>query len=224
MGEGSVRFKTASAASEAEKHGGREFWNSNPCGGQWESYAAFLEWYCRTEPYMFDTVARHAWQGRRVLEVGCGQGPLINYLPRFGASMVGIDMSNVSLRRAAEGVRELGWNSCVSLLQGDAENLPFGDSTFDVVVSFGVLHHTPDTEGAVQEVRRVLRAGGTAVVMLYRKGNPKWLATRVLRFVGRMVDQRRRSGETLADRSRRIHGVNDARGTALLELFGVPTL
>jgi ubiquinone/menaquinone biosynthesis C-methylase UbiE len=136
-----------------------------------------------------------------VLEVGCGQGPLVNHLPQFGASIVGLDMSDASLRRAAEGVRELG-NHSVRLLQGDAERLPFADHSFDSVVSFGVLHHTPDTDGAIQEVRRVLKPGGTAIVMLYRSGNPKSFATRVLRWIGRTRDRRTASEDTLADRSR----------------------
>ncbi len=206
---------------DPEKHAGREFWNSNPCGGRWTSYASFLEWYRRTEPYMFDIVGRHGWQGQRVLEVGCGQGPLVNHLPNLGASMVGVDMSDASLRRAAEGVRELGWHGRVRLLQADAETLPFRDRSFDAVVSFGVLHHTPDTAHAVREIGRVLRPGGRAIVMLYRTGNPKWIATRVLRSIGRLLDRRKGA---LVDRSRRDLETDDSRGTALLELFGVPTL
>jgi SAM-dependent methyltransferase len=222
MGEDRVTTERVTAADTRPKAAGREFWNSNPCGGKWASYSEFLDWYRTVEPYMFETLARHSWSGRRVLEVGCGQGPLVNHLPRFGAEVVGMDMSDASLRRAAEGMRELGHHS-VRLLQGDAEKLPFADDSFDAVVSFGVLHHTPDTDGAVQEVRRVLKPGGTATVMLYRTGNPKWMATRTLRWWGRARDRRSRT-ESIADRSRRNHGVNDARGTALLELFGVPTL
>lgn len=213
----------ASAAAPLGPAAGRDFWNSNPCGGTWASYSEFLDWYRAVEPYMFETVARQVWTGRRVLEVGCGQGPLLNHLPQYGAAVVGLDMSEASLRRAAEGARELG-NESVTLLQGDAEKLPFRDNTFDAVVSFGVLHHTPDTDGAVQEVRRVLKPGGTATVMLYRTGNPKWLATRTLRWWGRRRDRGAAAGARIADRSRQTHGVNDPRGTALLELFGVPTL
>ena len=209
------------APEKQEKQEGRTFWDSNPCGGQWESYAAFLKWYKWTEPYMFDIVDAHSWNGLRVLEIGCGQGPLVNHLPARGASMVGIDMSRSSLERAAAGARELGWGDRVRLLQADAERLPFPDDTFDAVVSFGVLHHTPDTASAVQEIGRVLRPGGRTIVMLYRTGNPKWWATRVFRSIGRLVI---RSKGGLVDRSRRNLAVNDARGTALLELFGVPTL
>jgi ubiquinone/menaquinone biosynthesis C-methylase UbiE len=221
MGKNGVTLERAAMGDEPLKDAGREFWNSNPCGGQWASYREFMDWYRTVEPYMFETIARQSWQGRRVLEVGCGQGPLSNHLPSLGASMIGVDMSDASLRRAAEGRRELG-NHTLTLMQADAEKLPFADESFDAVVSFGVLHHTPDTDGSVQEVRRVLKPGGTATVMLYRTGNPKWWATALLRSWAQRRD--RRAAESIADRSRKEHGVNDARGTALLELFGVPTL
>jgi SAM-dependent methyltransferase len=210
-------------AVERAKQAGREFWDANPCGGQWRSYAEFLEWYRRTEPYMFDVVDEYDWRGMRVLEVGCGQGPLLNHLPSRGAHMVGIDMSVASLRRSAAGAVELGWDARVRVTQADAERLPFAAGVFDAVVSFGVLHHTPDTAGSIRELRRVLRPGGRAVVMLYRSGTPKWFATRLLRGIGRLID-RRGSKEALVDRTRSAHPVDDARGTALLELFGVPTL
>jgi len=218
MGAGGVM---QAVIDDPEKQAGRSFWNSNPCGGQWASYREFMEWYRTVEPYMYETISRQSWAGRRVLEVGCGQGPLSNHLPSLGATMVGIDMSDASLRRAAEGRRELGHDT-LDLMQADAEQLPFADASFDAVVSFGVLHHTPDTDGSIQEVRRVLKPGGTATVMLYRTGNPKWWATVALRSWSSARD--RRAEESIADRSRRSHGVNDERGTALLELFGAPTL
>ncbi len=216
-------MQSLSLTGAPQKTAGREFWNSNPCGGQWVNYRQFLTWYQSVEPYMFETLARQSWHGRRVLEVGCGQGALVNHLGPLGARIVGMDMSDASLRRAAEGKKELG-NHTVNLMQADAEKLPFADASFDAVVSFGVLHHTPDTDGAVQEVRRVVKPGGTATVMLYRTGNPKWWATSVLRWYGRARDRRRAARDSIADRARETHGVNDSRGTALLELFGVPTL
>jgi len=211
-----------SSAIVEEKRQGRRFWDANPCGGTWDSYAAFAEWIERTEPYAFDVLAKHAWAGKRVLEVGCGQGTVLNHLARRGAVMCGVDMSMVSIERTRAGARELGHH--VDVAQADAESLPFPDASFDAVVSFGVLHHTPDTAESVREVRRVLKPGGLAIVMLYRTGNPKWWVTNSIRVVSKAID--RLSGETarIAGRLRRGSGTDGNRGTALLELFGVPTM
>lgn len=214
----------AAAPAVLEKRAGREFWDSNPCGGRWADYAAFLKWNVETEPYAFDFLDRLDWMGKRVLEVGCGQGAVQAHLRRRGADAVGLDMSMTSLRRAFDGFAEVGWGANRRFVQSDAEGLPFPDQSFDGVVSFGVLHHTPNTAGAVEEVRRVLRPGGTAVVMLYRTGNPKWFASRVARSIGNWLERARRSDGAFAGWLRPRHGVDDVRGTALLELFGVPTL
>ena len=55
------------------------------------------------------------------------------------------------------------------LIQGDAEDLPFADGSFDLVYSHGVLHHTPNTPRTIREVHRVLAPGGRAVIMLYHR-------------------------------------------------------
>jgi len=56
-----------------------------------------------------------------------------------------------------------------NLSVADAENLPFAENSFDIVYSYGVLHHTPSTADAIQEVKRVLRPGGKARIMIYHK-------------------------------------------------------
>jgi SAM-dependent methyltransferase len=214
----------AESGGADEKRDGRRFWDSNPCGGQWATYREFLDWLRRTEPYVYDVLDRHDWAGKHVLEVGCGQGPVLNHLAAQGADVVGIDMSAASARRALAGARELSQADRVHASVADAENLPFADASFDAAVSFGVLHHTPDTARGIAEIRRVVKPGGVVIVMLYRTGNPKWWATRTARALSSVVDRISGERSTIANRIRARHAVNDSRGTALLELFGVPTL
>ena len=100
--------------------------------------------------------------GRRVLEIGCGSAPCARWLRQAGADVVAFDISAGMLSRAAELNRSTGIG--VPLLQADAGALPFADASIDVVCSaFGGLPFVADVEGALTEVRRVLRPGGRFV-------------------------------------------------------------
>ena len=206
------------------KQAGAEFWNANPCGGEWSNYREFAAWIQQTEPYAFSVLRKYDWQNKRVVEVGCGQGTTLNYLPQYGANVVGIDMSVGSILGARAGAQELKIASKISLAQGDAEKLPFADASCDCVISFGVLHHTSDTAAGIQEIYRLLKPGGRAIVMLYRSGNPKWWMTRLLRGYAWLVDQFTGEKFYLANRLRARREAGNRAGTALLELFGVPVL
>jgi ubiquinone/menaquinone biosynthesis C-methylase UbiE len=203
---------------------GVEFWKDNPCGGQWRNYRDFMAWIQTTEPYVFSVIDSYEWQGRKVLEVGCGQGPLLNYIPSHGGKMFGMDMSMTSVLDARAGAIELGCESEVVLLQSDAERLPFAGNVYDIVLSIGVLHHTEDTGGAVREIHRLLKPGGQAIVMLYRSGNPKWWMTSLFRGYSWLVDAIAGKKYVIASRLRARQQAGSASGTALLELFGVPVL
>ena len=206
------------------KQQGAQFWDGNPCGGSWRNYSEFMDWIQRTEPYIFHVLDRYDWRDKRALEVGCGQGSTLNYLPGLGAHMHGIDMSEASLARARAGAEEIGHADRVELTLGDAEHLLFPDKFFDAVVCIGVLHHTQNTERGVQEIWRVLKPGGFAIVMLYRSGNPKWWATQIVRGLSHIIDRVYGRQFVVADRLRYLQKNGDAQGTALLELFGVPVL
>lgn len=203
---------------------GANFWNVNPCGGQWENYHEFLRWIQRTEPYIFSILNCYDWRTKSVLEVGCGQGATLNYLPSLGAKVFGLDMSLHSIAVASAGAVELGHEAKIAVLQADAEMIPFKSESFDAIISIGVLHHTPDTAGAVREVFRLLKPGGQAVVMLYRSGNPKWWLTCLLRSFSWLADKILGENAFIANRLRSRQQLASLGGTALLELFGVPIL
>lgn len=206
------------------KQQGAEFWNNNPCGGEWQSYRKFMEWIQGTEPYFYRVLDQYNWQGKHVLEVGCGQGSTLNYLPVKGARVWGIDMSRDSIAKAQAGAQELGHADRVKLSIGDAEHLQFENEIFDAVICGGVLHHTENTLVGIQEIWRVLKPGGFAVVMLYRSGNPKWWLTKILRTLSLVIDKITGKKYFIAEKLRRRQDPDSDQGTALLELFGVPIL
>ena len=215
---------TTSTGLITRKHEGAEFWDQNPCGGVWPTYREFMTWIQNTEPYVFSVLKNINWNGKRVVEVGCGQGTTLNFLPQFGAEIFGLDMSHQSILSAQFGASELGQTDRTRFLQADAERLPLQSGSFDIAISIGVLHHTADTAEGVREIHRLLKPGGLAVVMLYRSGNPKWWMTRLLRAYSKLVDLVNSRSYVLANRIRTRQSSGAAEGTALLELFGVPIL
>lgn len=84
-----------------------------------------------------------------------------------GAELCGLDLTERAVRHTQRRLQAYGLGSSLSV--GDAENLSFPDNYFDVVYSWGVLHHSPDTPQAVREIWRVLKPGGIAKVMIYHK-------------------------------------------------------
>ena len=112
----------------------------------------------------------HELKGKKVLEIGPGAGGHSVLFAKYGAIMSSADItfSRARATQAKFDLMEDMADGCLAM-QSDAENLPFADATFDIVYSNGVLHHTPDTEQAINEVYRVLKPGGQAVIMLYCK-------------------------------------------------------
>jgi ubiquinone/menaquinone biosynthesis C-methylase UbiE len=82
-------------------------------------------------------------------------------------SLSGIDLTGQAIAFTRERLGLYGRRS--RLLVADAEHLPFRESSFDLVYSWGVIHHSPDTPAAVREIARVLRPGGRARVMIYHR-------------------------------------------------------
>jgi SAM-dependent methyltransferase len=167
----SHRPNTAGAAEEASDR--RSFWTSYQPGtrGAREpigSAAFFREAEAKRyalEPDIPELVDFERWAGRDVLEAGCGIGTDAVQFVRAGATYCGIDFSP----RALELARGRAGLASASLVQGSVTQLPFADGSFDLVYSNGVIHHLPDTRRAIAEFHRVLRPGGTAIVMVYHR-------------------------------------------------------
>lgn len=158
----------------------RRFWQRRPCGAKHavapEGSSEFFEQVERSRNELEPFIARYArfeeTAGQRVLEIGTGLGTDLAKFARARAQVTGVDLTDkaISLTRARLRHEGLQGELCVA----DAERLPFPEDSFDVVYSWGVLHHTPDPERAVAEAIRVLRPGGRICVMLYARRS--WVA------------------------------------------------
>jgi SAM-dependent methyltransferase len=155
----------------------RAFWQEHPCGtkfadaepGSRRFYQLVEEHRYQTEWHIPAAAGFAETKGQRVLEIGCGLGTDGAQFALAGADYTGIDLTDAAValaRRRFELFELVG-----TFHTGDAENLDFENESFDLVYSHGVLHHTPDTERAVQEIHRILKPGGRAVVMLYHRNS-----------------------------------------------------
>lgn len=170
------------------------FWNSHPCGDHivgrlhgafaddYEKFfAAYDAWRYQQEGHIPGCLDRIDWRGRKVLEIGLGQGTESEQLIHRGAHWSGLDLTQESVDRvrARLAVRRLPHDE---LRQGTALAIPWADDTFDLVFSHGVLHHVPAIRTAQAEIHRVLKPGGTLVAMLYARSSLNYqLSIRVIR-------------------------------------------
>ncbi|MEY2536727.1 MAG: hypothetical protein QOG67_467 [Verrucomicrobiota bacterium] len=164
-------------ASEELKEEVREFWNRLSCDTQIASAAKFsLEYFEEIEAFRYlDQPFVHAfaqftrYQGKRVLEVGFGAGTDFIQWLRAGAHVSGIDLTPEALENLTHRIEAYHLPAPDRILVADAEQLPFESHGFDLGYSFGVLHHSPNTEKAIAELVRVVRPGGEIKIMLYNR-------------------------------------------------------
>ena len=147
---------------------------------------AYLSFYPYLSGYLPDDLA-----GQRVVEIGLGYGTLGGVIVDRGARYTGIDISPGPVAMMQHRIALAGREGHCDARQASALALPFADDELDLVVSIGCLHHTGDLAGALTEVRRVLRPGGAAVVMVYNRYSAR-----------RIVSAPRRALAARRDRSR----------------------
>jgi SAM-dependent methyltransferase len=153
----------------------RAFWQAHPCGTKFteaepgsKEFFQLVETHRYTKEWHIPQAANFAGtRGLRVLEIGCGVGTDGAQFAQAGAEYTGVDLTQAAVDLAHRNFELRGLTG--NFQTADAEYLKFGDGSFDIVYSHGVLHHTPDTAEAVREVRRVLRPGGLAMIMLYHR-------------------------------------------------------
>jgi ubiquinone/menaquinone biosynthesis C-methylase UbiE len=200
----------------------RAFWNTEACGTHFvqrfaderDFFSKYREFRYRTEWHIpaFASFAQAA--GKRVLEIGCGNGADGVMFASHGARYTGVDLTPEAIdatRRhfAAEGLAG-------QFRSENAEQLSFPDDSFDTVYSYGVLHHTLAPERAVGEVHRVLKPGGVALIMLYHRHSFNYYV-RILGYMRARVLLKIvfRFGRWKTDRRRSVSGrLSGVRGNA----------
>ncbi len=120
--------------------------------------------------------------GKLVLDVGCGMGRFAEVATRWGAHVVGIDLSLAS-EVAAKNLDD----RTATIFQADVFQLPFAPGSFDFIYSIGVLHHTPNCEQAVKVLPKLLKPGGRIAVWLYSSYNRWYRMSDVYRKVTRRM-------------------------------------
>ncbi len=167
------------ATGDAYKDEIQRQWNRDPAGAHYVKSAAHhtLEWFLEAEryryeeyaPWMRETMEFAQHRGEDVLEIGGGMGTDLAQFAAHGARVTDLDLSLGHLRLARENLHARGLPG--RFVHHDAETLCFADSSFDVVYSNGVIHHTPNTGNVIREMFRVLRPGGRAIVMVYAENS-----------------------------------------------------
>ncbi|MSR44634.1 MAG: class I SAM-dependent methyltransferase [Phycisphaerales bacterium] len=150
------------------------FWNQGSCGEKLylahpdrRGYEEHAKLRYELEPLIPPFAEFPATAGKRVLEIGVGLGADHQRFAEAGAELYGIDLTERAIDHTRRRLDALGLRSVLAV--GDAEDLTFANNSFDVVYSWGVLHHSPDSQRAISEVFRVLKVGGIARIMIYSK-------------------------------------------------------
>jgi ubiquinone/menaquinone biosynthesis C-methylase UbiE len=171
----------------------RDYWDQQACGTYISRSPKYTREYFDSieahryslEPEIFSFAQFTRFSGQRVLEVGIGAGTDFLQWVRAGAKAYGIDLTAEAIEHANHRLQVYGLKA-EEIRIADCEALPYEDNTFDLVYSWGVIHHTPDTQKALQEIIRVCRPGGICKIMVYHRHSMVafylWVKQALLKF------------------------------------------
>lgn len=151
------------------------FWDAKPCDSDRSSRSQETQEYFLEiendryglQSHIKEVLGWLRWSGKSVLEIGTGVGTDARCIIAKGGVYTGVNVDQGSTDLTARALTVFGLRGVVQ--KASATALPFPDATFDVVYSFGVLHHIPAVDEAVSEIYRVLKPGGVFVVMVYNR-------------------------------------------------------
>ena len=172
----------------------REFWNRRPCNvrhspkpvGTREYFDEVEGRRYFVEPHIPRFADFSSWNGKRVLEIGCGIGTDTMNFARAGAEVTAVDLSDESIAIARDRARVLGLEDRITFYVADAERLreTVPAEPYDLVYSFGVIHHTPHPERVIAEILNLYVHDDTMLkVMLYHRRS--WKVFWILATEGR---------------------------------------
>ncbi|HZT25738.1 MAG TPA: class I SAM-dependent methyltransferase [Pseudolabrys sp.] len=171
----------------------RTYWDARPCNlrhsrkpvGSREYFDEVEARKYLVEPHIPAFADFPHWHGKRVLEVGCGIGTDTVSFARHGARVTAVDLSEKSLAIARQRAQVFGLSDRVEFYQANAEQLSavLPLAQYDLIYSFGVIHHSPHPDRILKELRRYLAPGGTLKVMVYHRRS--WKVFWILLTYGR---------------------------------------
>jgi ubiquinone/menaquinone biosynthesis C-methylase UbiE len=154
----------------------KNYWNKASCGTEFihkkkytKEYFEEIERFRYTiEPEIFSFAQFTRFSEKKILEVGVGAGTDFLQWVRAGAKAYGIDLTQEAVDNVNHRLNVYGLKAkdvCVT----DAESIPYPDNSFDLVYSWGVIHHSPNTDVCLKEIIRVAKFGGMIKLMVYNR-------------------------------------------------------
>jgi 2-polyprenyl-3-methyl-5-hydroxy-6-metoxy-1,4-benzoquinol methylase len=164
--------------SDVEIQSVRDYWNRRPCNirhstaeiGTKEYFDQVEARKYLVEPHIPAFAGFANWKGKKVLEIGCGIGTDTINFARAGAEVTAVDLSSKSLKLAAKRAEVFGFSDRINFYEANAEKLSeyIPAQKYDLVYSFGVIHHSPHPEKIIGQIRDYfIHPGSTLKLMVY---------------------------------------------------------
>jgi len=178
----------------------KKWWDNNPMTYvDWEEddrglkereeFEKLNQDYLRTNPYLetyfSNENVRRYLNNKKILDIGTGWGSSALSLGSCGGKVTAIDLSDASISGAMRNYELFGGGLDVEIIKMDAENLNFQSNTFDFIFSWGVIHHSNSTEVIVEQIFRVLKPGGSGLIMVYNRLSTRYYLLGLWYLIGR---------------------------------------
>lgn len=157
----------------------KDYWDTRPCNirhspSKIGTRQYFDEVETRkyfVEPHIPKFAEFEKWQGKKVLEIGCGIGTDTINFARAGAKVTAVDISEKSLDLAKQRAQVYSLEAQIKFYCADSEELSKVVPTepYDLIYSFGVIHHTPHPEKAIEEIEKYTKPGTVIKIMVYNR-------------------------------------------------------